>query len=49
MMVCRKRGTSGQGKIQYIKYLHCQLESNNNPENAHLTLILKGLFGAYLE
>ena len=22
--VCRKRGASGQEKIQYIKYLHCQ-------------------------
>ena len=24
MTVCRKRGASGQEKIQYIKYLHCQ-------------------------
>ena len=24
MTVCRKREASGQGKIQYIKYLHCQ-------------------------
>ena len=28
VIVCRKRGASGQQKIQYIKYLHCQfLES----------------------
>ena len=26
MIVCRKRGASEQEKIQYIKYLHCQLE-----------------------
>ena len=24
--VCRKQGASGQEKIQYIKYLHCQLK-----------------------
>ena len=28
MIVCRKRGSSGQEKIQYIKYLYCQ----HNPE-----------------
>ena len=32
--VCRKRGASGQDKMQYIKYLHCQVDFDQT--NLHL-------------
>ena len=42
VIVCRKRGTSGQERIQHIKYLHCQFHK-------HISEVEFGSYASSLE